>query len=333
MRPVEDTRSRRYISKNVTCRCLDEERGNGNRGKGQRLANGADYTEYEGVSVSEEIETMRVAAWGRFGWLRHGFSTRGGGVSAVYGGKSLNLGWTKEDDRSSVVENRRRFVQFVDGDLVDKRGSVLVGVRQIHSDIVRVVRVGDGAPEGRLQTEEGKAVLEGDGLITNVPGVLIGVGTADCVPVLVVDGKNRAVGAFHAGWRGTVAQIVERGVAMMTAEYGSRVEDLEAAVGPSIGACCYSVGKEVHSEFRDKFAYGEDLFRVGIGEDEAKIYLDLWEANRRQLLDAGVGAERITVVGECSACAVDAEGEMKYFSHRAEKGVAGRMLNVVGVAR
>jgi polyphenol oxidase len=282
--------------------------------------------------VSQEIKTMRNGAWERFGWLRHGFSTRSGGVSAVYGGKSLNLGWTKEDDRASVVENRRQFVRFLDGDLGDKRGSVLVGVRQIHSDIVRVVRGGDGALEGRLQTAEGKAVLEGDGLITNVPGVLVGVGTADCVPVLVVDGKNRAVGAFHAGWRGTVAQIVERGVAMMKDEYGSRVEDLEAAVGPSIGGCCYSVGKEVHREFHERFGYAEELFRVGVDEDEAKIYLDLWEANRRQLLDAGVGEERITMVGECTACGVDAAGELKYFSHRGEKGVAGRMLNVVGVA-
>jgi YfiH family protein len=209
---------------------------------------------------------------------------------------------------------------------------VLVGVRQIHSSLVHVVREGQGALESRLQTAEGKAVLEGDGLITNVPGVLVGVGTADCVPVLVVDGRKRAVGAFHAGWRGTVAQIVEQGVAMMVAEYGSRVEDLDAAVGPSIGACCYSVGREVHREFGERFGYGEELFRVGTAEDEEKLYLDLWEANRRQLLDAGVGEERITVVGECTACAVDAMGELKYFSHRGEKGVAGRMLSVVGVA-
>ena len=169
-------------------------------------------------------------------------------------------------------------------------------------------------------------------MITNVPGVLVGVGTADCVPVLVVDREKRAVGAFHAGWRGTVAKIVERGVAMMVAEYGSRVEDLEAALGPSVGACCYSVGGEVHREFGERFAYGEELFRVAVVEEEEKLYLDLWEANRRQLLAAGVSGDRITVVGECSACAVDAVGGLKYFSHRGETGVAGRMLSVVGVA-
>ena len=282
--------------------------------------------------MSDRLEIVQVEAWKRFGWLRHGFSARHGGISSIYGGKSLNLGWTKEDDAASVAENRRRFVRYVDGDLVDKRGSLLVSIRQIHSDIVRVIREADGALEGRLQTGEGKAILEGDGLITNLQGVLVGVGTADCVPVLVVDPKKRAVGAFHAGWRGTVAQIVERGVAMMVEEYGSRVDDLEAAVGPSIGACCYSVGREVHKEFGERFGYSEELFRVGIDEDDERLYLDLWEANRRQLLDAGLGEERITVVGECAGCVVDARGERKYFSHRVEQGVAGRMLSVVGVA-
>ena len=189
-----------------------------------------------------------------------------------------------------------------------------------------MVRKEDGALEGRLQTAEGKAVLEGDGLMTDVPGVLLGVGTADCVPVLVVDVEKRVVAAFHAGWRGTVARIVERGVAMMGAEYGSRVEDMVAAVGPSIGACCYTVGEEVRAEFAGQFGYAEELFSGAM----VRIRLDLWEANRRQLVDAGVGEERIAVVGECTACARDERGALRYFSHRGEKGVAGRMLNVVG---
>jgi polyphenol oxidase len=279
--------------------------------------------------VVDELEVVRVPGWERFEWLRHGFSTRVGGVSGVYGRRSLNLGWTKEDDQASVVENRRRFVGAIGGE--DRLA--LVGVRQIHSDVVRVVRGVDGALEGRLQTAEGKAVLEGDGLMTDVPGVLVGVGTADCVPVLVVDGKKKVVAAFHAGWRGTVAGIVEQGVARMMSEFGSRVEDLEAAVGPSIGACCYSVGHEVHKEFGARFRYAEELFRVGGEEDPGGRYLDLWEANRRQLLDAGLGEEQIHMVGECTACSQDEGGAMRYFSHRGEKGVAGRMLSVVGVVR
>jgi polyphenol oxidase len=283
----------------------------------------------EGVIVVDDLDVVRVPGWERFGWLRYGFSTRAGGISAVYGGRSLNLGWTKEDDAASVAENRRRFV----GEIGGGASLTLVGVRQIHSDIVRVVREGDGAFEGRLQTAEGKAVLEGDGLMTDVPGVLVGVGTADCVPVLVVDGQKKVVAAFHAGWRGTVAGIVEQGVARMVSEYGSRVKDLVAAVGPSIGACCYSVGHEVRREFRTRFGYGEELFRVGSEEDPGGQYLDLWEANRRQLLGAGLGEEQIYMVGECTACSQDEGGAMRYFSHRGEKGVAGRMLSVVGVAR
>jgi polyphenol oxidase len=275
--------------------------------------------------VGSGLEIVQVAGWEQYAWLRHGFSTRSGGVSRVYGGSSLNLGWTKEDDPAAVAENRRRFLRGVWG---THDGFSLVGVRQIHSGVVRVVREGDGALEGRLETAEGKAVLEGDGLMTDVPGVLLGVGTADCVPVLVVDVEKRVVAGFHAGWRGTVARIVEHGVARMGAEYGSRGEDLVAAVGPSIGACCYTVGEEVRAEFGAQFGYADSLFRYGgVGE----MRLDLWEANRRQLLDAGLGEARIAVVGECTDCARDTGGARRYFSHRGEKGVAGRMLNVLGV--
>jgi YfiH family protein len=278
----------------------------------------------EGVRGGDRLEIVRVEGWGRYGWLRHGFSTREGGISTVYGESSLNLGWTKEDDPAAVAENRRRFLGGVCG---AQDGFSLVGVRQIHSGVVHVVRQGDGALEGRLQTVEGKAVLEGDGLMTDVPGVLLGVGTADCVPVLVVDVEKRVVAAFHAGWRGTVARIVEHGVARMGEEYGSRVEDLVAAVGPSIGACCYTVGDEVRAEFGGQFGYADSLFH----DEGREMRLNLWEANRRQLLDAGVSEARISVVGECTACARDADGARRYFSHRGEKGVAGRMLNVVGV--
>jgi polyphenol oxidase len=271
------------------------------------------------------IDVVRVAGWDELDWLRHGFSTRTGGVSEVYGGKSLNLGWTKEDDPAHVTENRRRFVRAISGEGGPMR---LVTVRQVHSGTVEVVREGDGALDGRLETPQGKAVMEGDGLVSDVPGVLIAVGTADCVPVLVVDTAKRAVGAFHAGWRGTVARIVEEGIATMRREYGSGVEDLAAAIGPSIGGCCYAVGEEVRAQFAAEFAYGGELFR----RDREQLYVDLWAANQRQLLDAGVEAAQITVIRECTGCLRDAAGERKYFSHRTERGMAGRMLNVVGVA-
>jgi hypothetical protein len=281
----------------------------------------------EEISRKSGLEILKVEGWKQYEWLLHGFSTRDGGISQFYGGSSLNLGWTKEDDSTSVAENRTRFLHAVCG---ERASSVLVGVKQIHSSIVRVVKKGEGVLEGRLQTEEGKAVLEGDGLITDVPGVVLGVGTADCVPVLVVDVTKRVVAAFHAGWRGTVARIVERGIAMMQQEYGTQAGDLVAAVGPSIGPCCYTVGEEVWSEFGSQFAYAKELFVHAADTGETR--LNLWEANRRQLLDAGVAEARITMMGECTACSRSQSGAMRYFSHRAEHGITGRMLNVVGVA-
>ena len=292
----------------------------------------------------QRIEVVRAAGWKKYEWLRHGFSTRMGGVSEIYGDGSLNLGWTKQDEAVNVVENRRRFLTAVAGGPAS-----LVGLRQFHSAMIRVIERGDGP----LETVDGRAVLRGDGMMTDVPGVMLGVGVADCVPVLVADVKRRAVAAFHAGWRGTLARIVERGIGTMRLQYGSRPQDLVAVVGPSIGACCYSVGEEVRFEFESQFCYAPELFSEVYDSDPVRdkypllfltarapghsnigpqIHLDLWEANRRQLLDAGLKAKRITVVGECSACARVKGGGLKYFSHRGESGFAGRMMGVVGRA-
>ncbi len=149
---------------------------------------------------SEEIELVQLKPWTQYDWLRHGFSTRPGGISTVYGGHTLNLGWTKEDDPVAVAENRRRFTRAV----ASNADFTLAGVRQVHSAITHVIRDTDQP----FATPDGKAILEGDGLMTNLPGVLLAVGTADCIPVLVVDPHKKAVAAFHAGWRGTAARIV-----------------------------------------------------------------------------------------------------------------------------
>ena len=274
-----------------------------------------------------QIEVVRVPEWSQFPWLRHGFSTRQGGRSAVYGGRTLNLGWTTEDDPSCVRENRADFVDTVS----DASSLRLVTVRQVHSNAV--VRIDAVAARDKLETIEGKALLEGDGLVTDIPGLLIAAGTADCVPVLVVDPRRRVVAAFHAGWRGTAARIVEKGIALLRSDFGSASEDIRAAIGPSIGACCYNVGDEVRQNFLENFSYGQELFteRSDAGGDSPKLYVDLWKANKRQLLAAGVDDGHITVLGECTACAFLPDGERKYFSHRAEAGKAGRMLNVIGL--
>jgi len=322
---------------------------------GERTKSGAAKLVPQGLVVGNprraagrRFPVVRARGWEKYPWLRHGFSTRAGGVSAIYGEGSLNLGFTKEDEATNVVENRRRFLAAVAGGA----GAKLVTLRQIHSGLVRTVE----AEARRFETADGRAVLRGDGVMTDVPGVMLGVQVADCVPVLVADVRRRAVAAFHAGWRGTLARIVERGIGRMRLRYGSRPEDLVAVVGPAIGACCYSVGEEVRNEFESQFGYAAELFSEVYDSDPVRdkypllfltarapghsnigpqIHLDLWEANRRQLLDAGLKAKRITVVGECTACArvgVGAGlGALKYFSHRGESGFAGRMMAVVGV--
>ena len=291
---------------------------------------------------------VRVTAWEKFPWLKAGFSTRQGGGSMLYSEGDVgeqNLGWTAEDIAATVAENRRRFVRAVAGTDAPE----LVTVRQFHSGMARLVERG-ARP---LSTAEGKAVLRGDGLMTRERGMLLGVQTADCVPVLIADTRTRVVAAFHAGWRGTLARIVERGVGTMRMEFGSRPKDLVAAVGPSIGPCCFAVGEEVRSEFESQFAYVAKLFSEVYDSDPVRekypmlfltarapghsnigpqIHLDLWEANRRQLLDAGLREKAISVVGECTACARFKNGRRKYFSHRAEHGYTGRMLSVIGVA-
>ncbi|HTH54201.1 MAG TPA: peptidoglycan editing factor PgeF [Edaphobacter sp.] len=274
------------------------------------------------------LEIVKISRWTEIPWLRHGFSTRKGGVSTVYGGESLNLGWTREDDPTRVAENR----MLLRKEVSDAPAMPLVTVRQVHSNRVLAV-VGEEAFQGRLETPEGKAVLEGDGLITNAPGVLLAAGTADCIPVLVVDPVRKAIGAFHAGWRGTAAHIVEYGLEAMAREYGSRREDMLAAIGPGIGACCYTVGEEVREQFRSEFSYGDELFRTAAGErGQLQLRIDLWEANRRQLIDQGVPADRIAMVKECTACTFETDGRRKYFSHRADAGVTGRMLNLIGIS-
>ena len=253
------------------------------------------------------VEIVRVAEWGRYEWLQHGFSTRQGGFSQAYGSDDLNLGFTHDDRRERVQQNRLRFLAEA------ARGARLETVRQVHGATVHVVGAAAGEPL--------REAVEADGMITATAGVALGILTADCVPVLIADTRLRVVGAFHAGWRGTAAGIAAKGVEWMRSEFGSTPEHMIAAVGPSIGACCYQVGEELRGEFEP------GLFARRAGG----LWLDLWEANRRQFVAAGLAAEAVTVLQECTSCARVGQAR-KYFSHRAEKGLTGRSLAVIAVA-
>ena len=297
---------------------------------------------------------LRVPEWVEWPWLRAGFSMRQGGETSIYrddenGLGEQNLGWTREDDPAVVARNRERFLTDVRG--VEELS--LLTVRQIHSGIIRGVDVaGEGAPGG-LMTPEGRPVLRGDGMVARRPGVMLGILTADCVPVLLADTRTHAVAAFHAGWRGTLARIVERGVGSLRLWFGTRPEDVVAAIGPGIGPCCFAVGEDVRFEFESQFAYAPELFSEVYDSDPVRekypllfmtarapghsnigpqTHLDLIEANRRQLLDAGVPAARISVPAECTACTRLPDGRRKYFSHRADHAFTGRMLSVIGAS-
>jgi YfiH family protein len=267
---------------------------------------------------SPYLKVLRVPPWSAEAWLVHGFSTRTGGVSEIAGasrpGGDLNLGFTDRDTSQAVLLNRERFLSSLlpGGNRSEARWG-LVTLKQMHSALVRRVSC----------TEIGeRASLWGDGLLTNEPGVLLGIQTADCLPILIADRQRRAVGAFHAGWRGTLKGIVERGVAAMGHEFGSLPGDLVAAIGPGIGPCCFGVGAEVQDLFRARYAYADKLFSAG-----QRLSLDLVEANRRQLLAAGLSPETIFTLNACTSCRTD-----EFFSYRAERGKTGRMMAVIGVA-
>ncbi len=277
---------------------------------------------------------MRSEKLVRLPWLVHAFSTRHGGVSRVYGGNALNLGFTKHDSRAAVERNRDLFLKEL-GVANGRRSWPLVSLRQIHSDLIHRV---DRTPQQSLT---------GDGLVTDTPGLLVAVQTADCLPIILVDPKRPAVGVFHAGWRGTVKRIVEKGVGEMRKHFGSDPRNLVAAIGPGVQGCCYEVGEEVRNRFEAQFAYARSLFREvkesdpvrekypmlfltarapGHSELPVKLFLDLVEANRRQLLDAGVLARNIEATAPCTACHTEL-----LFSFRAEKGVTGRLMGAAGL--
>lgn len=266
--------------------------------------------------------------------VRHGFSTRVGGSSLAYRRPGagtdgeLNLGFTLSDDRQHVLANRDRLLADVFG-----ATRPLVTLRQVHSALLHRVGLVDAGDE---------ATLPGDGVMTADRGIAIGMQTADCVPVLVADRRTGAVAAFHAGWRGTLARIVEHGVARMRVEFGCAPADLVAAVGPAIGPCCYQVGEEVEQQFRQEFDYAESLLHKqrsmtvrkevtgtsregGSGLEHPGLYLDLQEANRRQLTAAGIAGEAIEVMKLCTECRQDL-----FFSYRGAQGSTGRMMAVIG---
>jgi polyphenol oxidase len=273
------------------------------------------------------VEVLELTPFAKLPWLVHGFSTRPGGLSVLDRERVLNLGFLEWDSREAVLENRRLFQAALDA-----MDFALLPLQQMHSDVVQLFKAPSTEPR------------KGDASVSNTPGLALGVQTADCVPILLVDPRKRAVAAVHAGWRGTLSRIAQKTIGRMQFEFASKPADLLAALGPSIGPCCYEVGVELVTRFTAQFADAHDYFdepRTGEepnpmqwlnmappGHQPApeNVHLDLRRANRSQLVAAGLRPNNIYASDLCTACRSDL-----LFSYRREGSLSGRLLSVVGI--
>lgn len=240
----------------------------------------------------------------------NGFSTRSGGVSP-FPENDLNLAGFDDDTDENIAENRRRFLKPF-GERFR-----FTSVWQIHSDLIKTV-----TNEEEIENTEEKA----DALCSNIENLLVGVKTADCVPVLVADPRTKAYAAIHAGWRGTVSEIVSKAIEKMRAEFGTDSKDLICAIGPAASCKNYEVGRDVIDAFEEKFSTCGKLF-TPTRENHALI--DLHTANKDQLLALGVAEENISTAPFCTMERLDL-----FFSYRAESkiyGKTGRLMSVIGL--
>jgi polyphenol oxidase len=277
--------------------------------------------------VSRGVKILKVPAFSKLPWLIHGFSTRSGGVSELGGQHVLNLSFTDWDTRENVLENRGRFKSALGAQQLS-----LISLRQFHSDVIHLF---DNPPSGPRR---------GDASITNRPNLLLAIQTADCVPILLVDPKKRAIAAIHAGWRGTLARIVTKTIGLLHMHYAINPRNLLATIGPCIGPCCYEVGTEVATQFLSQFADAPtyfDEFRTGDEPNPIQwlnmmppghqpppkgVFLDLPKANRSQLETAGVRPQNIYVSDFCTACRSDL-----LFSYRKEGPATGRLMSAIAI--
>ncbi|MGA8014079.1 MAG: peptidoglycan editing factor PgeF [Candidatus Acidiferrales bacterium] len=295
------------------------------------------------VRRASGLQILEAPALARLDWLVHGFSTRPGGVSelASLSGapkikreRVLNLGFTDWDSRARVLENRKKVFRAIGADKLRA-----ITLRQIHSDVAHRV---DSSNAGA------KDAPQGDALFTREPGLLLVVQTADCIPILLADPKRRAIAAIHAGWRGTLRRIAAKTLGRMHMEFGTRPEDVVAALGPGIGRCCYEVGSEVARDFDAQFPNAREWFdgpfdALASGDNDPnwlpwltmmppghqppplRVHLDLIAANRAILADAGIPARQISSSGLCTACRTDL-----LFSYRRER-TTGRLMAAIGI--
>jgi hypothetical protein len=252
-----------------------------------------------------EITCLKVPQWEKYGGLLHGFMGRRGGKSVgAYAG--LNTSYRVGDDPKVVSQNvcdMKLAVGIHDGRIVT--------MRQVHGD--SIVEVKD---------KQLKEAGECDGMVTGECDIYLGVLTADCVPILLIAPKQRLAAAVHAGWRGTLAGIAEKTVRLFKSHYNVDADDLEAALGPSIGVCCYEVKDDVADPLMKKWGA---LTTPSVAVRDGKTFINLSRLNRDILREAGVPGKQLYQVGRCTACS---PGD--FFSYRREQSETGRQISVVG---
>ena len=241
------------------------------------------------------------------GIVKHGFSTRKGGVSTgIF--SSMNLNFKRGDDPDAVLENYRRMAAALNMCVED-----MVLSDQTHTTNVRVITEEDRG-KGILRPQDYSDV---DGMITNVPGIVLVTSYADCVPLYFVDPVRKAIGLSHSGWKGTVGHIGQKTVWKMHEVYGSEPKDIVAAIGPSICQSCYEVSDDVAEAFRANFT-ADEAADILLDKGNGKYQLDLWKANWYVLTDAGILPEHLSVTDLCTACHPDL-----LWSHRKTNGQRG----------
>lgn len=249
------------------------------------------------------------------GTARGAFTTRLDGVSAEQW-TSLNLGLHVGDNDKDVLANR----EFVSKQLGVSLDDWVCG-EQVHGKNVAIVT---DAHRGRGARSYADSIPATDALVTNKPGIVLATFAADCVPILLCDPVTKTIAAVHAGWKGTKSRIVEETIRVMREQFGVQPQDLLAAIGPSIDACCYEVDTKVFIPFIEEYPGGETFFTPNENE---KWHLSLPQANHQILLESGVLQQNIERVGGCTACQTEL-----YFSHRKENGRTGRHAGLIFLA-
>jgi len=252
-----------------------------------------------------ELIWLKVPAWEKYDGLLHGFVGRRGGKS-VGPYASLNTSYRAGDDNKIVSQNvcdMKLAVGIHDGGIIT--------MKQVHGD--HIVEVKD---------TNIKEAGEADGMVTEKANAFLSVLTADCVPILFVVPEKKLVAAVHAGWRGTVAGIAEKMIRQLEEKYGVAADEIEAALGPSIGSCCYEVKNDVTEPLREKWGH---LAGSGIELRDGKSFVDLRRLNRAILEHAGVPAQQVFQVGPCTSCAKE-----DFFSYRRERKETGRQISFIG---